>query len=379
MKNIILFIALYLMSCGPSNKLKKYYTPEDASLFELVERLSKNSNDGAAAKLLPEAYNTVLAKRQFLTAADFGTLAPGDRYLRLAKEWAVMLQLHDKIIATPAAKNIVPQPWDPTFAIAEAKTTAAKEFYNQGLEDLNVDDRRAARNALDNFNKANSIIPGYQDVRNLIREATEKATINVIVRAANYYNQGWDYWGFQNDWLQQQIISDLNSQSFRDVRFYSDWDANTRQIRADRMVELNFTELYVGRVFSNRSSTKRSAQIQTGTTNSTPPKPIYQTVYATVFTNTNYMQSRATLECRIYDLATGNNLLYDRFPGNDDWRIETATYSGDQRALTPQDWNRINNNVNQQPPSREQVADRLIRNCYNLLISRIKSGIQFGS
>ena len=379
MKNIFLLIALYLISCGPSNKLKKYYTPQDASVFELVERLSKNSNDGAAAKLLPEAYNTVLAKRQFLTAADFGTLAPGDRYLRLAKEWGVMLQLHDKIIATPAAKNIVPQPWDPTFAIAAAKTTAAKEFYKQGLEDLNVDDRRAARNALDNFNKANSIIPGYEDVRNLIREATEKATINVIVRAANYYHQGWDYWGFQNDWLQQQIISDLNSQSFRDVRFYSDWDANTRQIRADRMVELNFTELYVGQVFNNRSSTKRSVQIETGTTNSVPPKPIYQTVTATVFTNTRYMQSRATLECRIYDLATGNNLLYDRFPGNDDWRIETATYSGVQRALLPQDWKRINNNTNQQPPSRAQVADRLIRNCYNLLIGRIKSGVQFGS
>jgi len=379
MKNIFLFIAVYFISCGPSNKLKKYYTPEDASVFELVERLAKNSNDNAAAQLLPEAYKAVLAKRQPLTAADFGLLAPGDRYLRLAKEWGVMLQLHDKIIATPAAKNTVPQPWDPTFDIAQAKTSAAKEFYKQGLQDLNIDNRQAARSALDNFNKANSIIPGYQDVRNLIREATDKATINVIVSAANYYNQSWDYWGFQNDWLQQQIISDLNSQSFRDVRFYSDWDANTRQVRADRIVELNFTELYVGQVFNNRSSTKRSTQIETGTTNTTPPKPIYQTVYATVFTNTRYMQSRATLECRIYDLATGNNLLYDRFPGNDDWRIVTATYTGDRRALTPEDWNRINNNTNQQPPSRAQVADRLIRNTYNLLISRIKNGVQFGS
>ena len=379
MKNIFLFIALYFISCGPSNKLKKYYTPEDANVFELVERLAKNSNDNAAARLLPEAYKKVLDKRQTLTESDFSFLAPGDRYLRLAKEWAVMLQLHDKIIATPAAKNAVPQPWDPTFSIGQAKTSATKEFYNQGLDDLNSDTRQAARNALDNFNKANSIIPGYKDVNNLIREATDKATIHVVVRAANYYNQSWDYWGFQSDWLQQQIIRDLNSQSFRDVRFYSDWDANRMQITTDRIVELNFTELYVGQVFNNSSSILRSIQIETGTTNTKPPKPIYQTVNATVFTHTSYMQSRATLECRIYDLATGHNLLYDRFPGNDEWRIEIASYSGDSRALLPEDWNRINNNSNQQPPSRAQVADKLIRNAYSLLISRIKNGVQFGS
>ena len=151
------------------------------------------------------------------------------------------------------------------------------------------------------------------------------------------------------------------------------------QIPTDRIVELNFTELYVGQVFNNSSSILRSIQIETGTTNTKPPKPIYQTVNATVFTNTSYMQSRATLECRIYDQATGNNLLYDRFPGNDEWRIEIASYSGDSRALLPEDWNRINNNSNQQPPSRAQVADKLIRNAYSLLISRIKNGVQFGS
>ena len=91
------------------------------------------------------------------------------------------------------------------------------------------------------------------------------------------------------------------------------------------------------------------------------------------------MQSRATLECRIYDQATGSNLLYDRFPGNDDWRIETATYTGDSRALTPSDWNLVNNNGNINAPTRAQVADRLVRNSYTLLLSRIRNGIKFSN
>ena len=89
------------------------------------------------------------------------------------------------------------------------------------------------------------------------------------------------------------------------------------------------------------------------------------------------MESNATLECRIYEWATGRNILYDRFPDRFTWREETATYKGDQRALTPADWNLINNRFNNNPPSRNELADRLIRNCYGLLLSRIRSGVRF--
>jgi hypothetical protein len=380
MKYIFLLAALFIIAaCSPSSQLKKHYTPEDKTVFELLEKLSKDPSDKAALDKLPSAYQFAAEKRKQLNQANYNSLPPGDRYMQLVKEYGVMQQLYEKIAAIPSAKNAVPDLWDPSVAMTTAKNNAAKEYYNQGLEYMNYDNRQAARNAYDYFSKANSVIPGYQDVRTLMQQASERATIKVIVRAPNYYNHSWDYWGFQNDWLQQQIINDLNSQSFRDVRFYSDWEANSKRIRPDRIVELNFTELYVGQFFSNRYTINRSKQIQTGTTKSIPPKPIYKTVYATLFVNSRYMQSRATLECRIYDQANGNNLLYDRFPDNYDWRVETATYTGDQQALQPSDWDKINNNGNINPPNKTQIADRLIRNCYNLLLNRIKSGVQFGS
>ena len=91
------------------------------------------------------------------------------------------------------------------------------------------------------------------------------------------------------------------------------------------------------------------------------------------------MQSRATLECRIYDQVSGRNLLFDSFPGNDEWRVETATYTGSKDALTQDDWNKINNSNNFNMPNRSEVANRLIRNCYSPLLNRIKTGVQFGS
>ena len=379
MNKYCFLLLLYLLGCSPSNHLKKYYSTEDKTVFELVEKLKKNPNDTEALSMLPEAYTTALDKRKALTEANYNNLLPGDRDMQLAKEYGVLDQMYQQIIAVPAAKKVIPNLWDPSLQIQEAKNRAAKEYYEQGMQYLGYDGRENARVAYDYFNKANSAVPGYQNVRVLMQQATEKATINVIVRAANYYNHNWNYWGLQNDWLQQQIITDLNNQSFREVRFYSDWEANSKQIRADRIVELNITELYVGQVYSEQYKINRSKEIQTGSTKDDPPKPIYKTVTAVVTVTKRYMQSAATLDCRIYDLGTGNNILYYRFPGNDDWKIETASFTGDRNALTPEDWNKINSNSNFRTPTRSEVADRLIRSCYSLLLNRIKTGVKFGS
>ncbi len=379
MKKILLLATVYFLSCSPGNHLKKFYTAEDKTVFDLVEKLQKNATDKEPLDLLPQAYTVALDKRKQLSEANFNTLPPGDRYQQLAKEYGVMQQMYEKINAVPAAKKIVKNLWDPSVQILTANNNAAKEYYNQGLAYMNYDNRVSARSAYDYFSKANKLVPGYQDVKNLMQEANERATIKVIVQNARYYNQNYNYWGYQNDWLQQQIITDLNNQSFRDVRFYSEWDAKNNRIRADRLVNLNFTELYVGQFFNKRFIINRSKNIQIGTTKDVPGKPVYKTIYATVNVNQRYMQSRATLECRIYDEVTGNNLLYDRFPSNDDWKVETATYTGDKDALTQDDWNKINNRGSLQMPTRNEVADRLIRRSYNLLLSRIKAGVQFGS
>lgn len=374
----LLLVALYTIGCGSTNKLKKYYTLEDKTVFELLERLQKNATDKDALQLLPGAYTTAIDKRKMLTEASYSTLPPGDRYMTLAQEYGVLQQMYEQITAIPVAKKAIAGLWDPSAEIIKAKNNAAREYYNQGLEYMTYDNRQSAKSAYEYFAKANRILPGYENVRTLMTEALDRATIKVIVRAANYYNYGWNYWGFQNDWLQQQVISDLNNQSYRDVRFYSGWDADTRKIRADRVVELNFTELFVGQVYTDRHTINRSTEVQTGSTKTNPPQPIYSTVYAKVFVTKRYMQSRATLESRIYDQATGRNLLFDRFPGYDDWKVETATYTGDKRALTSSDRALINNSSNVITPTRQQVADRLVKSCYNLLLSRIKSGVQFG-
>ena len=212
-----------------------------------------------------------------------------------------------------------------------------------------------------------------------MQQAKEMATIKVVVRPVNYYNFGWNYWGFDRDYLQYKMVQDLNSSSsYQHLRFYTDRDADAQRIRADRIVELNFNDLYISPVYRDEYTIQRSKKIKTGQTKSNPPQPIYETVYATVYVTRQVLQSRASLECRIYDWATGRNYLSDRFPDNYTWREERARYTGDSRALEPSDWALINNNSGFNSPERNQIAERLINNCYNQLLSRIRSGVTFG-
>jgi hypothetical protein len=51
------------------------------------------------------------------------------------------------------------------------------------------------------------------------------------------------------------------------------------------------------------------------------------------------------------------------------WQEEVATYSGDRRALSNNDWALINNNFNL--PGREDILNRLYRNIYPQVKNRI--------
>jgi hypothetical protein len=367
----------FILGCGSSKPLSNRYSFEDKTVFDLIEKLNKNPNDKQSADLLPQAYQVALDKRRETIITEKNTGSIGDRWMEIAKEREVTLQMYNAIKASPAASKAIPEPRDPTEGIRKAKEKAAEEYYNQGIENLNYNNRQHAQAAYDNFSKANRAVPGYKDVTALMQEAQEIATIKVVVKPVNYNRYGWDYWGFQNDWLQQQMVRDLNFGSFRDVRFFTDWEASSGQIRADRVVDLDFTQLFIGQVYRDNYSINRSKKIQTGSTKSNPPQPIYATVNATVFVSRRYLESHATLECRIYDWATGRNILYDRFPDRYTWRVETATYRGDQRALEASDWALINNSGNDYPPSRNEIAERLMRNSYNLLLNRIRSGVTF--
>ncbi len=373
-----LFSLLFLISCSSSKNVENKLTPEERSIYDLVEKIKSNPSDKELAAELNTAYYSVIQNNQALSIQNYTDGSLGDRWMKIGNEYSKLQGLYEAINAVPAAKKAVPKVVDYTDMVNSSRQNAAAEYYNSGLQYLNYNNRTYAKKAVDMFEKSDKAVKGYQNVNVLLAQSRDLSTLKVIIQAVDYHNHGWNYWGFQNDWLQQRMVQDLNAMSFNETRFYSEWEASSKRIQADRYVSMRLNDLYISNLNTVTNSYNRTAQVETGAvTKSIPPQKVYKTVHATIIITRKTMMGRAELECRIYSVNSGYSHFSDRFPGNYTWESVTATYTGDYKALTPEDRQLINN-PSQPNPGRTQIAEKIINDSYFMLLNRIKSGVSFG-
>lgn len=76
------------------------------------------------------------------------------------------------------------------------------------------------------------------------------------------------------------------------------------------------------------------------------------------------------MEVTINDVTTGKLLSRNSYREEYNWQEEYATYSGDSRALSSNDWALINNNRYNEP-RKEEVLNELYRKIYPQVKNRI--------
>jgi hypothetical protein len=373
-------------ACGPKlvpGSLVKFLSAEDEAVLELLSSLKKNPNDRTLLDLLPATYQRAMDSRMAMKDYVLRDNAPGDRWVYWRKQLEASQSITDAVLAIPQASAVISNPVQFRAQISEARVQAADEFYQQGIDLLRKENRRDARLAIDFLRKADRESPGYRDVASQLRYAEEMATLYVVVNPVDYYSFGWNYWGFQNDHLQWQMLRDLNNRSYNFTRFVSDQEARALRTMPERVVDMRFARLMVNNPYTDRHTFERQKQIQVpnprnpnDTSKQTSQSTI--TVRATVTVTKRLVTGEADLECRIYDVPTGRNILYDRFPGRYNWVFESASYNGDKRALTDEDLRLVNNRFDRYP-TREEVGQKLIDDAYGALIRRIEQGVNFDS
>jgi hypothetical protein len=380
---LILFAGLLAFSCGQKlvpNNVVKFLSAEDEAVLEVLAGLKKNPNDKNLLDILPATYQRAMDSRIAMKGYVLRDNPPGDRWVYWRKQLEASQSITDAVLAFPVASATIKNPVQFREQISEARQSAAEEYYNAAMDLLRHNDRRDARTAIDLFNKATREVANYRDINTQMRRAEAMATLYVVVNPVNYNDFGWNYWGYQNDWLQWEMINDLNRRSFRLTRFMSEMEARGQRITPERVVDMRFRRLMVTNPFTDRHTFQREKTIVTPDPRSSQDTSRNnrktEVVRATVTITKRYINGDADLETRIYDVPTGRNILFDNFPGRYNWVFESATFSGDSRALTDEDMRLINNRFDRYP-TREEVGQRLIQDCYGALIRRIEQGVNF--
>jgi len=304
--------------------------------------------------------------------AEYKMSQDPNRWVKIIEELQALQNIYSAINASPATARLV-SAHSYTAELADARETGAAEYYNAGLQYLESDDRDNARMAYRAFQAVNTIYPNYKDASILLKKAKEKGTLDVVINMVE--SRGYLYQGgsFAADNFQRDLVRDLGGNygnGTSGARFYTDWEVRSKKIQPDWTVDLNWANMYISPIRTNTYSRTVSKDIQSG--KDTSGKAIYQTVTATLHITQTNINAQGDMEYQITDLSDNENIEWNRIPASLNSVIESATYSGDSRALSTNDWNMVNNRqyayVNE-----TEIVDALYRQVYSQLRNRIES------
>ncbi len=364
----VLVSLLIFSACSSSKRLAA--SQPDKDLFKAIKAIEK-SNNADARKDLPMLYQQALERHEN-EIAEYKMSQDPNRWVKIIEELQALQNIYSAINASPATARLV-SAHSYTAELADARETGAAEYYNAGLQYLKSDDRDDARMAYRAFQAVNTIYPNYKDASILLKKAKEKGTLDVVINMVE--SRGYLYQGgsFAADNFQRDLVRDLGGNygnGTSGARFYTDWDARSKKIQPDWAVDLNWANMYISPIRTNTYSRTVSKDIQSG--KDTSGKAIYQTVTATLHITQTNINAQGDMEYHITDLSDNENIEWNRIPASLNSVIESATYSGDSRALSTNDWNMVNNRqyayVNE-----TEIVDALYRQVYSQLRNRIES------
>ncbi len=384
MKKYILFIctlAIFMASCSSS---KNYLDRSDAdkALIDAAKRLAKSPSDGKASEALPILYK---AQKDFHIAKIASLKSGSDlsKWDKIIAEYKDLQTAYDAIIGSTAAFRLV-TPQNFSTELLDAQEQAASDYYDLAVAYEQKGGRENAKSAYNYFTKAERYVPGFKDARNKKAEAFNNSIVNVVVNAVEdqsfFFNSGWGNSGYNysNEYFQQKLLRDLQSNTGNSrfaARFYTDWEARRNEILPDWVVDLKLRNLDIPQPYTRNSTRQVSNRIQTGT--DTSGNKIYQTVYATLNIKQQSFDARGTMDVIIRDVKSNTIISNRSYSDTYNWQQESGSYTGDQRALSTNDWAIINNRNYNNQPRKEDVLNELYRDIYPQVKSGIERSVEF--
>jgi hypothetical protein len=362
MKQAIVAILLFVLTgCGITNSLSRY-PAEDREVYDLLKLAGKKTAAPGIHQQISTQYDNAVNRH----LQNIQQYQSGGNWENTIKEYEQLNRLADAV----SDQGITARRYDAEYTAA--KQSAARQYYEQASSLLNTQNRQDAQEAYALLQRVQRLQPGFGNVNTLLDKAQQQSILNVVINPVDYYSRSYNSWGFNNDFMQQDIVRDLKYQlSSTNVRVYSDWEARANNIYPDRVIDLKWDEMFIPTPIDQTFTRQVSKEIQVGLTED--KKPIYNTVYATVYVTRRSLQTHGSLSCRIIDPANNQVVLWDNFPARNDINEEYATYRGDSRALSSYDWALINNRSSFRNMNQGDMLTNVYRQVYPQLVNRIRS------
>lgn len=358
-------------SCKTASKSYQKGNYDDA-IERGVKKLQKDPYDYETKDLVQKSYNYAVSQHEDQIRI-LSNSRNDSRYERIYQEYAELQRLYDMVHEYPAVAQII-------------KTTDYSEYvntYRDKTADMHIEKaekwqsegtKQAYREAYKEYNVALRYKPEDYQLRRKRDSAYDAALTKVIISPVQNYG-GYQYgsmYELQN--FQRDVIRTLSYNMNNEfVKFYSENEARNKDITPDQILELNLSRISVGQPNDSRSSRHLSKEVVVKEIVYRPDSVVkqYATVKGTITTTKRTLLSQGDLFVTVRD-TKGRVIWNDRFTGEHKWQAEFAGFNGDERVLSENDKNLLNQ-TNYNPPTEEQIMEELLKRIQDDLTYRLRS------
>lgn len=373
-------LSLFILTACKTSKNYLERSDNDNSLFDAVKALKKRSTDTAALNALPLLY-PLAQQRHLKKINSYSSSNEITRWDKIIEGYSTLQSMYDAINEVSAASSVV-TPINYQQTIYDLKQQAAEDYYTAANDYLNRQGRDEAKKAYQYFKKTDKYAADYKDAKQKMDEAYQNAIVNVQVNPIQdnsfFFNTGWGNYGYNysNEYFQQTLVRELGGKNSNryPARFYTDWEARRDNVQPDWVVDLTLRSMNIPRPQTIRDSRNISRRIEAGRDSS--GRIIYQTVSATLNITRQSLVARIEMEVNISDAVNHKNISNTSYREDYRWQEDYASYTGDSRALSDNDWLLVNNNLINEP-RREEVLNELYRKIYPQVKNRITYAVDW--
>jgi len=358
----VAFLTLLILLFDSCSSGKSAYKHGDyyEAVMASVNRLRQSPNHKKSKEVLGLSYQAAVSfletdtKNQLDANANF-------KWRTAVQNYEKINTLYEQIRTSPGAMKIVTNPVSKYNELTEAKSKAAEEVYEAGLQAMLKNTREDAKQAYFLFKESETYSPGYREAIEMTNQAEYNATFRVSYDETNASRENFTL---------QPVIARVERQF---LKFYSASQAQTTKDPIEQNLKLIYRGCYIPQSPTSSSNTEEvEKDVKVGEKEVNGKKePVYEKVKAKVTTYSRSIASECSAFIKIDDIKAGSTLVDQTATGRSSWQHSWATFTGDARALS--DTQRGLTQRKEAYPPSDQLIDNARKDLLNNAANQLKN------
>lgn len=338
-----------------------------------VKKLQKDPGDYETKDLVQKSYTYTVNEHEDQIRILSNSKSE-NRYDRIYQEYVALQNLYNTIHQYPEAARLI-KAKDYSEFVETYRDKAADVHIVKANQWMTEGTKEAYREAYREYSTAFNYRPDDFELRKQRDTAYDRAVVKVILNPIQdlggyRYGSSYQLQNFQRDII-RTLSYNMNNEF---VRFYSEYEARSKDVEPDQIMDLNLSRISIGQPYDTKTSKEVSKQVVVKEIvfKEDSVKKEYATVKANIITTKRTLLSQGDLFITVRD-AKGRTIWNDRFTGQHKWETQFVSYTGDERALSDTDKTSLNQNNNSNPPTEDQIMENLMRQIQNDLSYRLRN------